>query len=1132
MPRRKSKRSFQRGASSITMGVVGCISLMTFCTALCGAKTLKQTPTRMTQDRTAAQNDTLNPTISSLRMRAQKIPLSIEYLDRGKDTQGPFFPLREGTGRSNAEPITIAQRDAPVPEAKKTPTTKDEGKDATAQPPKTIENSIGMKLVLIPAGKFVMGSPENEKGRKAGEFQRPVTIKKPFYLGVYEVTQEQYERVMSENRSVDRGPNLPAGNVSITKAIEFCRRLNGMEESTYRLPTEAEWEYACRAGTTTPFHCGNSFTFENANFDAGLPYGSDKSAPALKEAQPVGSYSPNEFGLYDMHGNVWEWCSDRLRHRIDLHILRGGGGEISGQYCRSASRWSHSVGWQWTGLRVVRTVEPDAGEPKYPVTHAIDQADRFDTQTLIAKIDEAFAKPPKTLLPGVVVFPAVDGDRRVREDGVGIGWIANYAAAYTPQRRMKICLPNVRNNLYYAGCMKPGTVLDDESIKICLAACDAERYIVPQLLDENGKLKLTFTVRSLGETGEPPVSTYALEKDQLQTIPGLIARGILEQLNAELDENELKHISNPQVRSAKDLLQLSKITQSRDFGKDNRELLRFVMRNPRCTAGWELYVFDSAPAEKALERFSNTRRRLACDRLLLCAAVRQRASHAGLMKVLELAPQFPNDPYYFTALFTVSMNLSEPELVQHVLNVWRDMDSSYVGYSERGRLLVAWAWKSRGGGWASTVTQEGWKLFRERLQQAKQELEKAIDVNPLGWEAHSRLITVGMALDLPPEFVNEHFDRAIELRPRYRDAYARMFQTLQPRWGGDRDELLDFARICVQTDYWDEGIPEIGRRAIQELGFYPHSKAYKRTVYSDLDIWDAVLLYVENAQANARPEFKRFSLNLFAKYGVYGGHFEEVVEAFHELEKQETDPRVFWDGFTYSFLRDLVYSKTESGQIHAVASMRAALDVGDFAQAEEQLGKVVADSDETTKLLDRSRRAIEVGRELLLGQTVELSADQMFELFDGIDSHWKVEGDTLICRLPANGKTMILLPFGFSRAEVTGTLSWAESPESVRIHSHTRALRDNVSIVYEPVERRVGLHRGGHRVHGERLQDDEANFRMTLDGEEDEFVPSEHLKWEARVVEDVPSGIGFQATATENHHAVIMLKNVRIKPLE
>jgi formylglycine-generating enzyme required for sulfatase activity len=230
-----------------------------------------------------------------------------------------------------------------------------------------ITNSIGMKLVLIPKGKFQMGSPIEEKsryenevqqGRCENEVQHEVTISKDFYLSVYQVTQSQYKMVMGKNPSYFQGhksndvqgdgSNHPVEAVLWDQAVEFCKRLSefpGEKKAgrLYRLPTEAEWEYACRAGTTTAFSFGESplslgdFAWHRENSD---------------QTHMVGEKKPNAWGLYDMHGNVWEWCSDWYgeypkRAVTDpigpnvgsKRVLRGGRYFSVAADCRSANRY-------------------------------------------------------------------------------------------------------------------------------------------------------------------------------------------------------------------------------------------------------------------------------------------------------------------------------------------------------------------------------------------------------------------------------------------------------------------------------------------------------------------------------------------------------------------------------------------------------------------------------------------------------------------------------------------------------------------------------------------------------------------------------------------------------------------------
>jgi formylglycine-generating enzyme required for sulfatase activity len=257
--------------------------------------------------------------------------------------------------------------------------------------PPSLENSLGMKLVLIPPGTFRMGSPEGEDGRDQDEGpQHAVTLTRPFYLSACPVTQAQYQQVMGSNPSQfsptgkrkDRVAGLdtarfPVENVTHEQAEAFCRRLSersGEQQPNrlYRLPTEAEWEYACRAGTTTPLYFGATLSASQANFDGRYPYGAAPRGPFLNRTTAVGSFPANAFGLYDMHGNVREWCADGYAKdtyqqgpRTDPQaprgkrswVIRGGCWDDEGRGCRSAVRreGAPNFGYVQVGFRVAFT---------------------------------------------------------------------------------------------------------------------------------------------------------------------------------------------------------------------------------------------------------------------------------------------------------------------------------------------------------------------------------------------------------------------------------------------------------------------------------------------------------------------------------------------------------------------------------------------------------------------------------------------------------------------------------------------------------------------------------------------------------------------------------------------------------
>jgi formylglycine-generating enzyme required for sulfatase activity len=226
-------------------------------------------------------------------------------------------------------------------------------------------NGVILDMIAIPSGNFVMGSPDSEEGRSNTESpQHSVTIT-PFYMGKFTVTQAQWRSVavlpqvslaLNPDPSFFKGKNFPVESITWDEAVEFCARLSLKTGRNYRLPSEAEWEYACRAGTTTPFHVGKTITSDLANYDGVIfSYSSGSQGIYRKKTTLVGSFQvANAFGLYDMHGNVWEWCADSWHTHYHgapsdgkawtnnsdnrYRLLRGGSWSGNLGSCRSASR--------------------------------------------------------------------------------------------------------------------------------------------------------------------------------------------------------------------------------------------------------------------------------------------------------------------------------------------------------------------------------------------------------------------------------------------------------------------------------------------------------------------------------------------------------------------------------------------------------------------------------------------------------------------------------------------------------------------------------------------------------------------------------------------------------------------------
>jgi eukaryotic-like serine/threonine-protein kinase len=225
-------------------------------------------------------------------------------------------------------------------------------------------NGVTLDMVEIPGGTFIMGSPASEAGSSNNESPQHQVTLSPFFMGKFTITQGQWQAVASLHQverdfklspSAFQEKNRPVEQVSWYDAVEFCARLSQKTGRTYRLPSEAQWEYACRAGTTTPFHFGETITTDLVNYNGNYTYANAPKGENRQQTTDVGIFSPNAWGLYDMHGNVWEWCADNWHDNYasapvdgnawmtggndNLSPLRGGSWIDDRNSCRSAYRY-------------------------------------------------------------------------------------------------------------------------------------------------------------------------------------------------------------------------------------------------------------------------------------------------------------------------------------------------------------------------------------------------------------------------------------------------------------------------------------------------------------------------------------------------------------------------------------------------------------------------------------------------------------------------------------------------------------------------------------------------------------------------------------------------------------------------
>ena len=370
--------------------------------------------------------------------KTPQLPLIIEEGDNNRQDVAP--ERNAGAGKHNSLPDakTIT---ATAKMAKAVQTTWSQTSGLLVENSVQLTNGQPLRLVLIPPGKFLMGSPEDENERREAERQHWVTITQPFYISKFEISQEEWKAVMGNNPSShaasgaarDKVPlntgTYPVEEVSFNNALDFCQKLPELNGWKALLPTEAEWEYACRAGSDTVFPWGNSLNGERANCDGRYPYGVNEPGPRIDRPVEVGCYTPNAWGIHDMIGNVHEWCLDSylefdgitttdpvyINHN-GKRVSRGGSWESRALACRSAHRIDFDAfsGNSGVGIRVIYKKHDPAVNYREPIGNQPQVSKPFQKPSSPANVKRE--APSNPTAPSANAKPSTAKGNPARED--------------------------------------------------------------------------------------------------------------------------------------------------------------------------------------------------------------------------------------------------------------------------------------------------------------------------------------------------------------------------------------------------------------------------------------------------------------------------------------------------------------------------------------------------------------------------------------------------------------------------------------------------------------------------------------------------------------------------------------------
>ena len=764
-------------------------------------------------------------------------------------------------------------------------------------------------------------------------------------------------------------------------------------------------------------------------------------------------------------------------------------------------------------------------------------APRHTTDDLIAAVDQAFAAPADELKPAVVILPVVDGTGKARPDGVVLGQMALLAATYTPHRRLALSVGYLQHELATGGYLKTGSVLEPGTIAQCTASLGTPLYVLPRLDAHDGKHDLTVECHGDGQAHPDRAVHHDVPAGGLRTVPGLVAHDVLDWLGVPLDADALRLVTEPQVRTDQELDYLNRLLLVYPATPAEDEWLRsFLQANPRCAYAWEQYLGQGPDPGFRVTEWAAAGP--GCDDLqILADRLRREDGHAeeALLDLLKLAPSHRGDTGYHATLTRCAIALDDERLADHLLGVWARADPGYAGGLERGALLTEWGWKARGEGWADTVTEEGWRLFHERLNRARDELEAAVRHNPAGARAHVGLMRVARALGLPREYLEDHFRQAVRAQPHLLPPYSEKWEYLRPRWHGDADELLTFGKECLDTGDWDNDIPGLCLSALREVAAELPDDVLRRALAAG-PLWDLVQAYHAAVANNGPPAARDTDTSFFARMGVIGGHWDEVVPACRTLqEKGYADWTIFVDHYEYQYFLELVQAHTGklpprlNGQPadRALARAGAALADGDLDRAEKELAQVGGGDPHSDRLVERYRGAVALGRRLQADGRVALTPQQVQDLcIIPPGPSCSVQGEELVVR-PFDSLDL-LFPLGLRNVVVSGTLALEGRFSQVELQVHTRSPLHKVRLAYFPDRHSVHLWRDRVDLRAAAYGPGPHPFRLELGAEEDRLEPAEGVAWPVPVSEDLPGGFALRVWGA-SQGATVTLRDLRIE---
>ncbi|MAT14700.1 MAG: hypothetical protein CMJ46_05445, partial [Planctomyces sp.] len=474
------------------------------------------------------------------------------------------------------------------------------------------------------------------------------------------------------------------------------------------------------------------------------------------------------------------------------------------------------------------------------------QLQEMTTEAWIEAIDDAFDAPEKELLPSAAVFPMVDETGKICENGLGVSSHANYLYEFCPHRMSHTSALWYHVVFRGGGEHLAGFEIDEAEIELYAASLDADYYYFPMLTEVAGGYELVIQRAFAGELEQEEIYRGTLTEAEYPSLANRIAAEMFKDRGAKLTPEEQAYLDRPQLKDREAADQFGKLS---DGSLKEDEMLDLLRENPTCFAAWMTTISSEIKKDSCLEELVKHKDEVDIDLIIYFNSFAFEAIETDqLLLMLNRAPELKSNVDYSRSLSQYLFMECESEVDDHFISVWAGMADSYSELHVLSRAVRRLGWNVRGGGSVAQTPPEAMLVFGERSKEAYGYAQEALQINPEGWQTHLMGIEYGTEAG-GQEIARQHFNSLIELRPRCRKAWKAYFRAMQPRWGGELKNSLEFAMRCAESDDWDLGIPQLSIAMLQDLADPAYIRGFSHETFANELVWAVARTYYERALA-------------------------------------------------------------------------------------------------------------------------------------------------------------------------------------------------------------------------------------------------------------------------------------------